>query len=119
MRISEILPYVSPNAVHAVAIDAARGRELSAIDWLMIAFLAIVFGCSAFIAVRKHLRDNAHFAAIPRMQPNPHSAEPHVWVNTRTGVYFNEGHRWFKRTREGSMLPVSVAIASGFRAARA
>jgi len=118
MPICEILPYVSPNAVHAVAIDAARCRELSAIDWVMIAFLAIVFGCSGFIALRKHLRDNARFATVPRVQPRRHVDEPYVWVNTRTGVYFSEGHRWFKRTREGSMVRVSVAVASGFRPAR-
>jgi hypothetical protein len=119
MRISEILPYVSPAAVHAVTFDAARGHEFSAFDWAMIAFLGIVFGGCAFIAFRKHLRDAARFAAIPRMQPRPVLTEPYVWVNTRTHVYFSEGQRWYKRTREGAMVRLSVAIASGYRAARA
>jgi len=119
MHVSEILPYVSPQAVHRVAFEAARGHELNAIDWSIIGLLAMTFGCAAFIALRRYMQDRARFSNVVRVRPVPLQVEPFVWVNTRTGVYFNEGHRWYKRTREGSVVRLSAAIASGCRASRA
>lgn len=118
MRILEILPYVSPQAVHRAVFDAAPGHELNAVDWAMIAVLCIAFGTAAIVAFHRHLRDNARFAKYGRLEPRPSITEPYVWVNTRTRVYFAEGHRWFKRTREGAIVRLSTAIASGCRASR-
>jgi hypothetical protein len=41
-----------------------------------------------------------------------------VWVNTRSGVYYLEGERWFGRTRQGLYECEKAALAEGDRETR-
>jgi hypothetical protein len=40
-----------------------------------------------------------------------------VWVNTKSGLYFYPGARWYGKTKQGKYMTEAQARAKGYRAA--
>ncbi|HEV2473191.1 MAG TPA: hypothetical protein VGS41_11030 [Chthonomonadales bacterium] len=58
--------------------------------------------------------------ALSGEQPEGNAPAPsggQVWVNTRTGVYWRAGTRWYGKTRQGRYMPEQQAIRAQYRAA--
>jgi hypothetical protein len=41
-----------------------------------------------------------------------------VWVNTRSGIYFRPGTRWYGNTKEGRYMTEAEAVRQGYRVAK-
>src|SRR5215470_16318819 len=41
-----------------------------------------------------------------------------VWVNTKSGVFHEEGDRWYGKTKEGKFMTEADALKAGYRAAK-
>jgi hypothetical protein len=50
--------------------------------------------------------------------PSARNARTKVWVNTRSGVYWRPGTRYYGKTAEGRYMSESQAIRQGYRAAK-
>jgi len=75
-------------------------------------------------AYRRHVRKSppvaARNATDSQRQPianAPNATENKVWVNTRSGVYWKPGSRFFGKTKQGKFMTESDAIAGGYRPA--
>ena len=112
--LAQALPYVS-SAVQFTQPDPARAHTFTSTDYAIIAAVAVPAFAFAGSIVREHRR----YALTPaELEARKHRFEPLVWVNTRSGIYYFEGDRWYKRTRQGMLLPLHVAKARGNRTAR-
>jgi len=92
-------------------LDLATAQREIATDWIA--------------AYRKYLgRDRPTSAAgvgasnRSGAAPAPADSAGRVWVNTRSGVYFRPGARWYGKTRVGEYLSEAEAVKRGYRAAR-
>lgn len=110
--LAQALPYVTPLATPFAQAGLDRARTLTSTDYALIAGVtlpACAFALSVFREHRKY-----------RLTPVEREArrrrfDPLVWVNTKSRIYYFEGHRWFKRTQVGMMLPLRAAQARGNR----
>jgi hypothetical protein len=115
LGIAQLVPAVDPSALSAVPIDSARARVLTTTDWAIIGTLAAPVCALLGSVVRGYVRDRGRWRAH---EPFLEWLEPLVWVNTRSGVYYLEGDRWYRNTRKGVMLARHVAERRGYRPAR-
>lgn len=113
--LAQALPYVTPSAPVAVTYDPVRAHLLTSTDYAILAAVALPM---AFLAGTV-LREQRRYGLSPReRQERRDRFDPLVWVNTQSRIYYFEGERWYKRTREGLMLPLRIAQARGNRAAK-
>ena len=112
---AQVLPYVDPASLPAMSINAARARILTSTDYAILTGVALPMFAFASSVFRQHRR----YRLTPlERQARRHCLDPLVWLNTQSGIYYFEGERWYKRTREGMMLPLLVAQKRGNRPAR-
>jgi hypothetical protein len=96
------------NRLHSMVckgeIDLTKAQQEIAKDWIA--------------AYKKYIGPEPKAAETPsaRTTPAPSSAE--VWVNTRSGIYFKAGDRYYGRTKEGKYMSESDARSKGFHAAK-
>ena len=53
----------------------------------------------------------------PAGQPAPAGQPGQVWVNTKSGVYWKQGTRYYGKTKEGRYMSEEEAIRQGYHAA--
>ena len=112
--LAQALPYVS-SAVQVAEPDPARAKILTSTDYALIAAVAL----PAFAFAGSIVRERRRYALThAESEARKHRFEPLVWVNTRSNIYYFKGDRWYKRTRQGMLLPLHVAKARGNRTAR-
>lgn len=113
--LAQMLPYVPATTVPVVQADPARARVLSPIDYAIIGTISLPICAFAGSVIRKrrryHLGPQERDAVRLRL-------DPLVWVNTKSGIYYFEGDRWYQKTREGVMLPLRAARTRGNRPAK-
>ncbi len=113
--LAQFLPYVSRTVVSVAPMDPARAHELSRTDYAVIGAVAVPIFAFVGSLVREHRR----YRRISRdIRQTRCRFEPLVWVNTRSGIYYFEGCRWYKATREGMLLTQRVAEHRGHRPAK-
>ena len=57
-------------------------------------------------------------AETPPRANAPDATKTEVWVNTRSGIYWKPGSRYFGKTKYGRYMAESDAVAAGYRPAR-
>jgi hypothetical protein len=114
--IAQLVPVVDPSVLSSSPIDSARAHILTPTDWAIIGALGVPVCALLGTAFRAFVKDRRRWR---REGPFLEWLEPLVWVNTRSGVYYTEGDRWYGKTREGKMLARGVAEYRGYRAASA
>ena len=87
----------------------------------------------AFAALSAFLFSSSLFAQNVTPRATPHSgfsdadsfdhssksaSKTKVWVNTKSGLYFYPGARWYGKTKQGKYMTEAEARASGYRAAQ-
>jgi hypothetical protein len=113
--IAQLVPAVDPSVLSTTPIDLARAHILTRTDWAIIGALAAPACALLGTLVRGFVKDRRRWK---REGPFLEWLEPLVWVNTRSGVYYTEGDRWYGKTREGKLLTRGVAEYRGYRPAR-
>ncbi|WP_174721501.1 hypothetical protein [Capsulimonas corticalis] len=119
------------NRLHALVcsgqLDLAAAQHAIATDW--IGAYKKYMGASPSSAAPKahaknHSRSHWYNLRIPQTQtpPMPMSTTPdspsgQVWVNTKSGKYFQPGARYYGKTKQGQYMSEKDAIQQGFTAA--
>ena len=111
LLLAQVLP---PVRTAGFAIDPTRTLAFTKTDWTVIAATATPACTLAWSMVRRYWVNGIAIRNEART-----TLEPLVWLNTRSGIYYFEGERWYGRTQRGMLATQRFAERRGKRPANA
>ncbi len=111
-RTSSLIP-AAPGLVSRADTRVASPHPMRKADWIIFSALAALIAITLSLLTQQVLN-----ARIPRNSVRRGAILPVVWVNLRSGIYFTEGSRWYRGTKDGRLMSLTVAQSRGFRKER-
>ena len=110
---SILIPAAPALAAPVPRLRVAQSRRMRTTDWIILSILVALIAITLMLLTQQVLK-----AKISRNGERRFAAMPIVWVNLRSGIYFTEGSRWYRATKDGRLMSLTLAQARGFRKER-